>query len=378
MNIGLFNLGRRRSEAGFCFDRPLVILQSDDWGRVGVCDRAGFEQLRGVGISLGQHPYDFYTLETAEDVTAVRDLLKRHHDSTGRPACMVMNFVMANVDFVRTLAGDCRQIHLISLSKGLPDGWNRPGLLEAYRHGIAGQIFYPALHGVTHFCRPAVDAAIAEGGERAALLKTLWTAKTPYVYWRMPWVGYEYHGTGKFLPPLQQQNLIGDAVDGFAKLFSTFPHSACAPGYRANRDTYRAWSSRGIRVAQNGSGAPLPPSMDEWEILNLHRTIDFEPSQRDLQVEKYLELAGNCFHRGAPVIISVHAINFHSTLRNFRDATIPALDQLLSALEAKYPELLYVHDEDVYKIVTTGKFESTHGTVTVKATRVAGVGAAGK
>ena len=194
----------------------------------------------------------------------------------------------------------------------------------------------------------------------------------------MPWVGYEYHGTDKFLPPLQQQNLIGDAVDGFAKLFSTFPHSACAPGYRANRDTYRTWSSRGIRVAQNGSGAPLPPSMDEWEILNLHRTIDFEPSQRDLQVEKYLELAGSCFRRGAPVIISVHAINFHSTLRNFRDVTIPAFDQLLSALEAKYPELLYVHDEDVYKIVTTGKFESTHGTVMVKATRVAGVGAAGK
>ena len=29
-------------------------------------------------------------------------------------------------------------------------------------------------------------------GERNNLLRTLWKAETPYIYWRMPWVGYEY------------------------------------------------------------------------------------------------------------------------------------------------------------------------------------------
>ena len=54
-----------------------------------------------------------------------------------------------------------------------------------------------------------------------------------------------------------------------------------------------------------------------------------------------------------------------------------ALDQLLSALEASYPDLLYVHDEDMYQIVTCGKFESTHGTVTVKARRGTSMATAG-
>ena len=80
--------------------------------------------------------------------------------------------------------------------------------------------------------------------------------------------------------------------------------------------------------------------MDDWEILNLHRMIDFEPTQRDLPTEKYVEVAADCFARGIPAVISVHSINFHSSVRNFRGPTLRALDQLLSALEAKYPNLL--------------------------------------
>src|SRR5262249_50185297 len=133
----------------------------------------------------------------------------------------------------------------------------------------------------------------------------------------------------------------------------------------ANSDTRLAWSKFGVRVAQNGSGAPLPPHMDEYEVLNIHRTIDFEPSQRDLPIEKYVQLADDCFTRGLPAIISLHAINFHSTLRDFRTSTLQALEQFLSALEVKYPKLLYVHDEDLYEIVTRGKFLSAGSPVSV-------------
>ena len=43
---------------GFRFSRPLVLLQSDDWGRVGVRDAEGQEELRAAGLSLGERPYD--------------------------------------------------------------------------------------------------------------------------------------------------------------------------------------------------------------------------------------------------------------------------------------------------------------------------------
>ena len=87
---------------GFSFSRPVVLLHSDGWGRVGVRDREGYEQLRTIGIPLGQNPFDYYSLETSDDVIALRDLLKRHRDSTGRAACLAMNFLSANLDFQKT------------------------------------------------------------------------------------------------------------------------------------------------------------------------------------------------------------------------------------------------------------------------------------
>ena len=356
------NLFRRRAELpGFAFSRPLVVLQSDDWGRVGVRDREGYDWLRSRGLRLGERAYDLYTLETADDVAAVASLLGRHRDSTGRPPCLVMNVCTANLDFKKMRDGGFKSIETLPLAKGLPGNWSRPGLFESYRAGIDQGVFYPALHGTTHFCPVAAENALAEGGSRAELLRLLWEAETPYIYWRMPWIGYEYCNPGRphagFLGAERQRALIREACENFSGMFGTRPASACPPGCRANKDTQRSWSEAGIRVAENGSGSGLrAPHLDEFGILHLYRTIDFEPSHQELDIEKYLQIAGSCFSRGLPAIISVHSINFHSSLKDFRTPSLAALDSLLSALESRYPELLYVHDEDLYGIVTQGAF----------------------
>jgi hypothetical protein len=361
---------RQRRLQCFTFSRPLVVLQSDDWGRVGVRDRAGYERLRSSGLRLGEHPYDLYTLETAADVAALASLLVRHRDSTGRSPCLVMNVCTANLDFGKMRKEGFKSPRLLPLADGLPGSWSRPGLFESYRAGMEQGVFYPALHGVTHFCPEALENALAEDGERARLLRLLWDAETPYIYWRMPWVGYEYWNPTKphagFLNAEHQRKLVRQACQNFSALFGTQPASACAPGFRANLDTHRVWSEAGIRVAENGSGSGLrPPHIDEFGMLQLYRTIDFEPSQRELDIEKYIQIAGTCFSRGFPFVISAHSINFHSTLKDFRTPSITALDSLLTALESRYPELLYVHDEDLYGIVTEGAFRSRAAEVTV-------------
>jgi hypothetical protein len=364
------------SAGGYFVNRPVLLLQSDDWGRVGVRDQEGYEALRACGLPLGQHPYDLYTLETAEDVSVIAGFLKRHHDSTGRPPCLGMNFITANLDFPKLRPDKLDDLPLLALSKGLPGEWKRPGLFDAYHQGIREGLFFPSLHGVTHFSQLAVTRALAQAGENARLLHTLWSEQTPYIYWRMPWIGYEYadpEASSGFLNFENQAALIRRAAENFARMFSHFPSSACAPGYRANRDTHAAWSNWGIRVAQNGSGAPLAPHFDEFEILQLYRTIDFEPSQRELPLEKYLQLAEATIQRGLPVIISIHSINFHSSLRNFRDVTLAGLDQLLSALETKYADLLYVNDSEMYKIITQGKFDAGYGSVSVVTARERGI-----
>lgn len=360
--------------AGFHFDRPLVLFQSDDWGRVGLRDGEGLEQLRSAGLELGARPYDFYTLESAEDLAALRTLLKGHRDSAGRCPSMQMNFIMANLDFARMATEDFRTIHLLPLADGLPQGWSRPGLLAAYREGIAEETLHAALHGTTHFCRRAVERHLLADADGAALLRTLWSAGTPYIHWRTPWIGYEYWDVeqpddDRFLPTKLQQELIGNAVGAFAKLFSTLPRSGCAPGYRANDDTHRAWAQHGIRVAQNGPGSFTPPHFDRHGILHLSRTVDFEPAVNpDFSIEACLHQAEESFKRGIPAIVSVHSINFHSTVRNFRSRTLQCLDEFLTALESKHADLLYLHDDQLAEIVSTGQW-AENGLPTVNVTR---------
>ncbi len=346
--------------SGFHFDRPIVVLQSDDWGRVGLRDQDGLRELQAAGLKLGERPYDFYTLETTDDLVALMGLLKRHRDSAGRHPALEMNFVPCNLDFARMKSEGFRKLHLLPLADGLPQGWNRPGLVDAYRSGIADGIFHPALHGSTHFCRHAVERSLEQRGERTELLQKLWAAGTPYIHWRMPWIGFEYWdperpGRERFFSVESQREFIGQTIGWFAKLFSSLPRSACAPGYRANDDTHLAWSQHGIQIAQNGPGALIPPHFGRHGIFHLYRTVEFEPAtDESFSVESAILHAKACFERGIPVIVSVHSINFHSTVKDFRTRTLQGLDQFFSVLESSYPDLLYLDDHQLLELVSKG------------------------
>jgi len=371
--LGAVQRFRGEEDPGFRLSRPLVLLQSDDWGRVGVRDAEGREELLAAGLNLGERPYDLYSLETAEDVHALGEVLQSLTDSVGHPACLGMNFVVANVDFAASAAVGFREIILKPLAEGLPGHWHRTGLDEAYRTGIEAEVFSPALHGATHFCQEAVARALAADHERGALLRTLWKSETPYIHWRMPWVGYEYWNPEKppaerFIAESEQQRWIEWAAKLFRAFFGEAPISACAPGYRADQATFRLWRVQGIRVAQNGPGAMRGPHFDSQGLLHTYRSLDFEPALNPgLRWEDGLKKAEEWLARGLPLTISIHSINFHSTLAAFRDKTLPLLRAFLRALKERFPDLLYVNDRQLLEIVETGGYESSGSRVRVAA-----------
>lgn len=343
------------------FNRPLVLFQSDDWGRVGVRDRQGWNELQAAGVHLGAAPYDFYSLETAEDLLAVRDVLRKHRDSVGRNPSVMMNFIMANLDFDRCLASLGKEIFLVPLTDGLPGPWHRPHLFEAYRQGIQEGVFFPALHGLTHFCARAVLRELESLGEPAELLTKLWRAQTPYIYWRVPWIGYEYWDPGltparRFLTLDEQRTLIQQAAEIYHAYFASAPFSACAPGYRANADTRMAWFAAGIRVVQNGPGERKAPFLDQHGMLHTFRAIEMEPAIANCELAQLLREVAECFNSGVPAVVSIHSINFHSTLQDFRTPTLALVNEFLTAIEQKWPSLLYVQDVDLFHIATEGSY----------------------
>lgn len=333
-------------------DTPIVVLQSDDWGLVGVRDGEGAEELRRQGFEPGRSPYGGYSLETAEDLRALYGVLERHRDASGRAACMVFNFVMANVDFGRALERGLDTDTLIPLGDGLPAGWERPGLLEAYHEGIGRGLVYPALHGLTHFNLRAAQGLLKGNSPAGERLRALYRSGTPQLEELRGVLGFEYLTPGEGWLDLEEQGrLIGLGARLFEGMFGTGARSACAPGYRANGWTHKAWKDHGIAAVQNGPAAKSLPHKDRNGLWMLYRMVELEPAAHgDWSEEKAHSDAEEAVRRGAPVIVSVHSINFHSTVGKYREGTLEKLDRLLGYLERRFPNLRYGHDGDLIEL----------------------------
>lgn len=355
----MIGLEKYLPKRGYVFERPTVILQSDDWGLVGVRDAQGAEELGQKGVVRGNSAYDNYTLETAEDVRRLINVLESHRDETGRAACMVFNFITANVDFGRALENGLGIETLVQLADGFPAGWERPGLLEAYREGIARGVIYPALHGVTHFNLNAAKRLLGADTPAGAKLRALYASGTPLLPELQGLLGFEYYdpgdGKGEWLDADEQRRWIGLGAKFFLQAFGVKAVSACAPGYRANAATRRAWRENGIAVAQNGPGNELLPHRDRSGVWMLYRTVELEPALHPDRTDEHVQgQVERAVKRGEPIVVSIHSVNFHSTLKNYRDETLARLDRLLEYLERRLPNLRYMHDGDLVARLEAG------------------------
>ena len=88
---------------------------------------------------------------------------------------------------------------------------------------------------------------------------------------------------------------------------------------RANQDTITAYGRYGIRVSQNGARALVPPHFDGNEVLEVYRTVDLEPAvAENFSLKACLKAADCALALGLPAIVSVHSINFHSSVKDYR------------------------------------------------------------
>ncbi len=342
----------------FRFPHPVVLLHSDDWGLGGIPDQAVYARLDQKGLSTWWYPFDKHSLETAQDLQELYAVLNQHHDSRGCCPSVVFNFILANVNFEDTAASGFRKLVLLPLYEGFPASWHRPGLLEAYRQGIEANLVYPALHGLTHFNLLAAETALAQKGEQRSQLIALYEEGVPQLYSYTPWLGYEFRAGDGFLADAwatfqQQSQVITRAIELFKHTFGHEPTSACAPGYRANDDTFRAFARSGVRVVQDGPSIRAAPYYDRYGLLHLPRNVVLEPALDNTPdlLERALQDAEYAMARKWPVVVTIHSMNFQSALHSGSSRTLTMLDDFLTTLEQRHADLCYMHDGDLLDLI---------------------------
>lgn len=332
--------------------RPVVLIQSDDWGRVGVPDAGALDSLQDAGVPVGNSAWDYYGAESEDDLARLGDTLSRHVDADGNPACMTANVVMANADLRRMIDDDFSGFRFVSIKEGFPPPWEKFDLVAAYGKLMAKGVFYPALHGFTHFSAEMMLAGWHEKGEFGERVRSLIRRDIPYLASLTPEYNFALmlrHADGeKFAGEEEQRHWIEMGIRLFRDCFGFLPLSTCAPGYRANQATYRLWSESGIRVAQTAS---MGVAYEENGLFFIPRTVFFEPAlsaRRDDAVAMALEQAASAVKQGKMIVICSHSINYIERHLSRREESLASLDALLTGLLRMFPDLRFASDEKVF------------------------------
>jgi hypothetical protein len=301
--------------------------------------------MRVEGLDVGRSPWDFYGLETEEDLEELGSCLESIRDRDGNPACVTANFVMANADLRGMRACAYREFIWKSIDAGFPAPWT-DRLADTYRSLVERGVFYPGLHGFTHFNIPAFLASLRENSALGEMARRLAQRDVPYMASLTPQFNFALldsrAGDGRLLPIEAQAEWLEQGISLFRDTFGFTPVTFCAPGYRADEDTRREAARNGIRVMQV-AGKQIPMMCDDY--LLLVRNLAFEPAlSGGANMSDLLRSARQAVAAGVPIIVCSHSINYLSRFNAKAQFSRRLLKELLERLRDEFPDLRFSND----------------------------------
>lgn len=308
--------------------RPVVIIESDDWGP--------------------GPPGD------AEALRRVADILGRHKDDKGRSATMTLGMLLAVPDTRRRDEKDGYQPALISDERFR-------GILDAVRSGIAAGVFSPQLHGMEHYWPDAIVKAarsqedvrswlMQDGIPRAedlpSALQSRWTDAS-----QLP---------SRPLPEDVIARAVRHEVAGFAEVFGA-PDVVVPPTFVWTESVETAWAVNGIRflvtpgtryVGRDAKGRLIGRGECFYSgetspsgITYLVRDDYFEPALGH-DAERALRAIRAKVRTGRPALLETHRFNFTGAKVPLQ-RSIEELDRLLDAARRAFPDLRFVSTREL-------------------------------
>jgi hypothetical protein len=320
----------------------MVVIQSDDWGRVGIPDQAQIDELRQAGFCVGGSNWDYYGLESQDDLFSLRDTLLNIRDSIGGHPVFSAVFVMANADLKRLVESGYTDLSALPIGNGFPAPWCDDNLMAGYRELIADGVFEPALHGYVHFNSVFMLALAQTDSDAGRRVRALVSRNIPYLASLTPEINFALvrrtDGSEVFIDEHQQRDWVRKGVASFAETFGHLPVSTCAPGYRFNDITMNIWKENGIRIVHSGGGF----LHRKHGLAVIARNIFFEPFCDTLAIENAIRQARQAVACGEPLVISSHSINYISRHLRFAEHGRTSLKNLLHSLLHEFPNLRFV------------------------------------
>jgi hypothetical protein len=353
------SLARMHNHAGgWHTNRKIIVIESDDWGSIRMPSVDVYEALAARGFDVHRCPYARNdTLETAEDLDALYEVLDAVRDSRGRPPVITANTVMANPDFDRIRADEFRVFYyepFVDTYRRYP---GRERVFEKIQEGITRGLYFPQFHGREHVQSRLWLEALREPDSPLRIAFDLGSWAVGPTHAKRNGINLQATFDTDLRADLaaQPQALI-DGLRLFESIFGFRPVSFIANNFIYHPDLHTTLHTHGIQFIQGmkyqklplldrqrhphvrrHQGACIPPGL-----MNLVRNCTFEPSLNPEHFDTFntcLRDIASAFYWKRPAIISMHRLNVMGGLnRKNRDRHLTALGQLLARTIRQFPD----------------------------------------
>lgn len=309
--------------------RPVLIVESDDWGPGPAADAAMLER--------------------------IHHLLAGYRDAEGRPAVMTLGVVLGKPDGAAILASDCQAYHRNTLAEA-----RYASIVEAIRAGCAEGVFALQRHGLEH-CWPTSLLSRACGDEGLRR----WLADPDARSEALPSALQSRWADTSSLPstPLQAEAVAAAVAEEqalFASLFGQAPSVAVPNTFVWNDTVERAWAATGVRCVvtcgrqfegRAAGGGLMPPKRvirngerGVGDVRYVVRDAYFEPI-RGHRAEQVWEAVAQRTVLARPTLVETHRESFID--RSIADSALAELGRALAGALERHPDVCFISTEQL-------------------------------
>lgn len=311
--------------------RPVLIVESDDWGPGPATDAAMLDRLH--------------------------HLLAGHRDAEGRPAVMTLGVVLGKPDGAAILASDCQDYRRSTLLEA-----RYAPIVDAMRAGCTAGVFALQRHGLEHCWPPSL---LMRAREDEALRR--WLADPAARSETLPSALQSRWTETSTLPsrPLPAQAVaaaVSEEQALFACLFGQAPAVAVPNTFVWDDVVERAWADTGVRCvvtcgrqfegrAADGGLKPPTRTLRNGEhgvggVCYVVRDAYFEPI-RGHRAEQVWQAVAQRSAVGRPTLLETHRESFIEPAS--AEAALAELGRALGGVLARHPDVCFISTEQLAK-----------------------------
>lgn len=347
-----------------CVSRHIVVIESDDWGSIRVPSKEVYEALKSEGYAMDTRPYERYDcLECNEDVEALINVLMKYRDFKGHPPVITLNYLSANPDFLQIEKDKYQKYSLIRLEDTYKRTVQSANVLSLIKQGISFGVFRPQCHGREHFnILEWLDAL--RGGDRDLLTAFRYGMCGIFPQIK-PSLGNKYMVALRSVSDESQQyvcDAVCQSLEMFEETWGFQAKTFIAPCYTWSDKIEKELCKNGVELLQGGrvrrssdnrSDKYMFVGQKSNGLIYSVRNCFFEPAtDSSYSTKALMSEIEHVFRNKHIVVISSHRINYVSGInKNNRDKNLKFLDEFLSTLLMKYPDVEFMSSDQLIEIL---------------------------